>query len=253
MQPVQKVFDLAGAEQVYPPRALDRSVMGSPLAFPPSYLSHCQSWGLIFFFALFQPFPFCKIPHRVEVITMHSQAFSERLIKANYDLNNPLDAARFQQTVFEFMKLVKGNSLGDPNGAELMDQFCKFVDDKQVWHLAQTVVPEFRSSREEQYASNERMLSLSLCTKIASRVSEHTEGEGHSCLSHVLSKLSLLPPPRNDRGVLSREQELVSQMHRDDVAYLVTGGRGKRGATASELDEIENSCRQVEAEMRGML
>ncbi len=85
---------------------------------------------------------------------MDSQAFSERLIKANYDFNNPLDAARFQRTVFEFMKLVNANSLGDPKGAELMDQYCKFVDDKEVWHLAQTMVPEFRSSREEQYASN---------------------------------------------------------------------------------------------------
>ncbi len=96
------------------------------------------------------------------------------------------------------------------------------------------------------------LLSLSSCTEIASRVSkQHTEGEGHSCLNHILNKLSFLPPPRHDRGVLSREQELISQMHRDEVAYLVTRGRGKRGATASELDEIENSCRQVEAVMRG--
>ena len=81
---------------------------------------------------------------------MASQAFSERLVKANYDFNNPLEAARFQKTVFEFMKLVKDDSLGDPNGEELMDKFCKLVNDREVWHLAQMVVPEFRSSREEQ-------------------------------------------------------------------------------------------------------
>ena len=81
---------------------------------------------------------------------MASQAFSERLVKANYDFNNPLEAARFQKTIFEFMKLVKDDSLGDPNGEELMDKFCKLVNDREVWHLAQTVVPEFRSSREEQ-------------------------------------------------------------------------------------------------------
>ena len=81
---------------------------------------------------------------------MASQAFSERLVKANYDFNNPLDAARFQHTVFEFMKLVKDDSFGDPNGEELMDKFCKLVNDREVWHFAQTVVPEFRSAREEQ-------------------------------------------------------------------------------------------------------
>ena len=81
---------------------------------------------------------------------MASQAFSDRLIKAEYDLNDPLDAARFQKTVFEFMKRVKDGRFRGPDREELMDMFCKFVDDRKVWHLAQMVVPEFRSAREEQ-------------------------------------------------------------------------------------------------------
>lgn len=81
---------------------------------------------------------------------MASRDFAEKLVKSEYNLNNPLDTARFQQTVSEFMKPVRADSLNDPNGEELMDKFCKLIDDKQVWYLAQMVIPEFRSGREEQ-------------------------------------------------------------------------------------------------------
>ena len=81
---------------------------------------------------------------------MASQDFSERLMKSGYNLDDPLEAARFQKTVLEFMKNVRDDSLGGPSGKELMDKFCKLVDDREVWHLAQMVVPEFRSAREEQ-------------------------------------------------------------------------------------------------------
>ena len=49
----------------------------------------------------------------------------------------------FQNTVFDFVKLVKENSLDSPCGTELMNKFCKFVTDREVWHLAQMVVPRF--------------------------------------------------------------------------------------------------------------
>lgn len=54
---------------------------------------------------------------------MASQDFSEILIKSRYDPNDPLKVAQFQETVFEFMKLVRDDNLGDPNGAKLMDKF----------------------------------------------------------------------------------------------------------------------------------
>lgn len=91
---------------------------------------------------------------------MASQDFSERLIKSRYDPNDPLKVAQFQETVFEFMKLVRDDNLGDPNGAKLMDKFCELVNDKKVWHLAQMVVPEFRSTREEQYVSKNLYTAL---------------------------------------------------------------------------------------------
>ena len=41
---------------------------------------------------------------------------------------------------------------------------------------------------------------------------------------------------------------MVTQRHKQDVEYLVTRGRGKQGATSGEVDDIEESVRQVEAE-----
>lgn len=67
-----------------------------------------------------------------------------------YDRNEPLDLARFQRTVERFMVLLRSNDLTCPNDQGLLDEFCKFVDNSEVWHLAQTVTPEFRLAKEEQ-------------------------------------------------------------------------------------------------------
>ena len=179
---------------------------------------------------------------------MASQDFAKKLVKSNYDLNNPLDTARFQQVVSEFMKLVRADSLGDPNGEELIDKFCKLVDDKQVWHLAQMVVPEFRSGREEQYVPRVCVQSSTCITRLRLRVHDYALGEGHACLIYVLNRLPSLPPPRTDINILVTEQDMVTQRHKQDVEYLVTRGRGKQGATSDELDDIDDSVRQVEAE-----
>ena len=129
---------------------------------------------------------------------MASMTFSERLIKSKYNLDYPLDAARFQQTVFEFMELVRDDSLDDPNGEELIDKFCNLVNDKEVWSLAQMVVPEFRSTREEQYAPKNVCTVLHLCNSATSRYQEHNTVERHTCLNHVLNKFFFLPAPPSD-------------------------------------------------------
>ena len=93
--------------------------------------------------------------------------------------------------------------------------------------------------------------SINSRVNIAFRVHGQAEGgDKDTCLNYVLSKLSFLPPPR--RGVFT-EQDMFLQKHRQDVEYLVTGGRGKGGATSSQLDDIEKRCSQVEAALLGML
>ena len=68
------------------------------------------------------------------------------LVRKNYVLSNPLEAARFQRTSLEFMEGVRSNAFQGVEGMRLMDHFCIFVSSKHVWHLAQNVVPEFRSA-----------------------------------------------------------------------------------------------------------
>ena len=68
------------------------------------------------------------------------------LVRGNYDLSKPLEAARFQQTSLRFMEAVRKDAFQDKKGRRLMDEFCTFVSSKHVWQIAQNVVPEFRSA-----------------------------------------------------------------------------------------------------------
>ena len=83
----------------------------------------------------------------------------KKLLKATYDPNEPLDAAKFQNMVLRFMEKVRQARLQDPsdrhNGVDRQSKktikaFCNLVSDKEVWGLAQMVVPEFRAAMEEQ-------------------------------------------------------------------------------------------------------
>ena len=62
----------------------------------------------------------------------------------------PEDAAQCQRMIEEFMTLVEQNALIGSQGAQIMKQFCTFVQTEDVWHLADMVVPQFRQSRSEK-------------------------------------------------------------------------------------------------------
>lgn len=70
------------------------------------------------------------------------------LERRNYNLSDPLEGPRLQRVPLEFMEDVRNNVFQGPHGLELMDKFCTFISSKDVWHLAQMVVPEFRSAPE---------------------------------------------------------------------------------------------------------
>ena len=73
-----------------------------------------------------------------------------RFNKENYDLNDPLGAAKFLRTTMDFMDLLREDQSPTLDTDGLLIEFCFFVDDSEVWHLAQTVVPEFRTSADAQ-------------------------------------------------------------------------------------------------------
>ena len=75
---------------------------------------------------------------------------SARFHKDQYDQNEPLHLARFQRIVEEFVPLLRANDLTYPDNQRLLDDFCTFIDDPEVWHLAQMLTPEFRLAKEDQ-------------------------------------------------------------------------------------------------------
>lgn len=148
------------------------------------------------------------------------------LVRGNYVLSKPLEAARFQRTSLDFMRAVRDNAfIGSKEGVQLMDDFCAFVSSKRVWHLAQNVVPEFRSAPGPSDGNPE-----------------------HHCLGYILhrSKLPLLPAPRDDKNVLTSEEKMVRDRHRAYVEYLVTGGKGISRASPSDRVAIDSLCEQFE-------
>ena len=68
-----------------------------------------------------------------------------------------------------------------------------------------------------------------------------------SCLEYVLrqSKLPLLPARMDDKNVLTSEQIMLRDRHRTYVEYLVTGGKGKNGASHDARVEVDDLCQQV--------
>ncbi len=58
---------------------------------------------------------------------MAQEKFDAARFGSQYDRNEPLDLARFQRTVEEFMVLLRSNELRFPNDQGLLDEFCKFI------------------------------------------------------------------------------------------------------------------------------
>ena len=70
-------------------------------------------------------------------------------------------------------------------------------------------------------------------------------------LSYILGKLTLLPPPRCDKNILTTEQDLLRQRHHTLVDYIVTGGKGKAKATAADLAESQARVQRVQDALDG--
>lgn len=69
------------------------------------------------------------------------------------NLQASLDAAQCQRTILDFMALVRDDAFDSLGGGQLVKDFCGLVNHKDVWHLAEMVVPEFRMSKAEKSVS----------------------------------------------------------------------------------------------------
>lgn len=61
----------------------------------------------------------------------------------------------------------------------------------------------------------------------------------------------MLPLPRNDKNVLTSEQDLLNRRHKQWVEYVVTGGRASEAATSVEAAEVEERVSRVQKAIGG--
>ncbi|KAL9035863.1 MAG: hypothetical protein Q9180_004623, partial [Flavoplaca navasiana] len=122
-------------------------------------------------------------------------------------LDKAVGLARVRSTIEEYVELARGDML---DGPEILDKFCHFVRNDDVWLAAQDMVPEFRRLRDEQTLEEER----------ASR----RNGQ----LGYILSRLDRygrLPLPISDQNALVGEYALLDRRHRLLVDVIVPGTR----------------------------
>lgn len=70
-----------------------------------------------------------------------------------YTLDIPIDACRFQNTVEDFMKLVETNPDYLMVNNQLIDDFCRLIDDDEGFPLAAMVMPELRLPQSHDTAA----------------------------------------------------------------------------------------------------
>lgn len=80
---------------------------------------------------------------------MSASTFDATRFEGNYDFNNAQDLCRIQIAISDFMTLVREGAFIVGRDEGLAESFCRFVDREEVWHLAEMVVPEFRTGELE--------------------------------------------------------------------------------------------------------
>lgn len=63
----------------------------------------------------------------------------------------------------------------------------------------------------------------------------------------------MLPPPRSDKNVLTSEQELMSQRHKQWVEYIETAGTDRQAVTPVQRAECDKRVTQIDYALGCML
>ncbi|KAL8707766.1 MAG: hypothetical protein Q9225_007711 [Loekoesia sp. 1 TL-2023] len=135
-----------------------------------------------------------------------------------YSFSDPQQAGQCQKTIEDFMVLVEDNALQSSEGAQSMEEFCKFIEHPNVWHLAEMVVPQLRQSRLEN---------------------EQADKDGDfTCLNYILDHLTRLPI-RNDDHVMTTEQEMLRARFRLWARYVLTAGNSDMDMKPGDEELVE--------------
>lgn len=68
-----------------------------------------------------------------------------------YDFGSVSDVGRYQTVIRSFIALVEQDSLLGDEGKQFMDEFCRLMCYREVWFIAEMVIPQFRMSAIEKY------------------------------------------------------------------------------------------------------
>ena len=75
----------------------------------------------------------------------------EQRMKASYNFNNPQDGWMYQDTVDEFLELLRNGQLHKGKHSGLFDQFVNWVQEDEFWELALPIAPELRENKVEEW------------------------------------------------------------------------------------------------------
>ncbi len=158
------------------------------------------------------------------------------LVSANYVISDPLETARLQSTVIQFMDLVRTGSIRVPESRELINEFCQFVDDIIVWRHAQMVVPEFRFALEDQVMFVYEPVTM-IIQMLIWHFRETIQEQQSAPLRAILQNLSSLPLPRRTSNTITTEGDMLRRRQQSFIEYIMTEGQGK-GAVTSDLQQL---------------
>lgn len=148
---------------------------------------------------------------------------AHRLDLANYQLADPIDAIRYQDTVKDFLALVRndpGSLIAKP---VLLAKFCTFLNHDDGWQLASMVGPELRHPQSYDTSANtlmDRILVQLVDRRPATPLADPTSHE---------------------------EKLLVKRRIREAIEYVETEGRGAHHATAEEINRVDDLAERASA------
>lgn len=144
---------------------------------------------------------------------MGSNGFDVSRLTRKYDIQDIRDSVALLKTVKDFTIATRSNKIDPEQFDQCATPFVHLVDDPDVWHLVEMVVPEFRealSISPNQKSPSQLQQILQLCTH-------------------------RLPQSLRKTNILTDEQVMLRDRNEQAIEYLETGGKGRAQGTEEQL------------------
>lgn len=152
--------------------------------------------------------------HAFRLFNLADKFDESRLDSTMYQMNDPKDVCRYQDTVEDFLDVVRTAPQSFHERPDLIRQFIRFLDTDDTWPIAAMVMPELRLSKNHDTSKQTPM---------------------NIVLNNVVHRR---PPVPISDALNSAEKLFVKQSIMTDLTYIWTEGRGLPHATEEELEDI---------------